>query len=317
MEESLGINRKHLAISSISSSLPSAESRSSQFALASALALVIVLGIALPGPWRPPAYAAPFAELQKSLVRDGFEEAEILALYSRPEAALDYEGVTAYFLHREATLNYDQFLSKSSIEKAVSYLKLHEKALQEATKQYGVEAEIVTAILLVESRLGTYTGKQSVLNTLSNLAAIADPYTRDSLWNEYVSRKVPGEKDVFNKWAARKSAWAYKELKAYLQYVKAQGLDPFSVRGSYAGALGFAQFVPSSVLTYGRDGDKDGKVDLHQHDDAIDSIAYYLKQHGWEPKVDGKRAFDVLLRYNNSKYYADTILKVADRIAAR
>ncbi len=313
----MGINRKHLAISFISSSLPSVESRSLRFALASTLALVVVLGMALPVPGTPPVQAAPFAELQKSLVRDGFAEAEIGALYSRPEATLDPEGITAYFLHREATLNYDQFLSESSIEKAVSYLKLHEKALQEATKQHGVNAEIVTAILLVESRLGANTGRQSVLNTLSNLAAIGDPSARDSLWNTYVSRKAPDEKEAFNKWAARKSTWAYQELKAYLQYAKAQGLDPFSVRGSYAGALGFAQFVPSSVLTYGRDGDKDGKVDLHQHEDAIDSIAYYLKQHGWEPKLDREKAFNVLLRYNNSKYYADTILKVADRIATR
>ena len=93
-----------------------------------------------------------------------------------------------------------------------------------------------------------------------------------------------------------------------------QKVDPFSMNGSYAGALGFAQFIPSSVLKFGKDGDQDGQINLFQHGDAIESVANYLKQHGWKPDLTRKEAFRILLRYNNSKYYANTILKVADRL---
>ena len=146
------------------------------------------------------------------------------------------------------------------------------------------------------------------------MAAIGDPTTRDMVWDTYVKGKTSQTKDSFDKWAARKSAWAFGELKAYLKYINQQKLDPFSMNGSYAGALGFAQFVPSSVVKFGKDGNQDGQINLYQHRDAIESIANYLKQHGWRPGLSRDEAFGILLRYNNCKYYANTILDVADRL---
>jgi membrane-bound lytic murein transglycosylase B len=269
-------------------------------------------GSALSGASKEPS---PFDALKKRLVQDGLGEAVIKALYARPEVSFDHEGITSYFSHRESTLNYDQFSSRTSIAKAGAYLDKHGKALQQARKDYGVDSEIVAAILLVESRLGTFIGKRSVFNTLSNLAAIGDTATRDMLWNTYVKDKTSGSKKGFDKWASRKSAWAYRELKAFLKYTAAERIDPVSLRGSYAGALGFAQFVPSSVLKFGKDGNKDGQINLYDHGDAIESIANYLKRHGWKPDMTRDEAFRVLLRYNNSKYYANTILEVADRLS--
>jgi membrane-bound lytic murein transglycosylase B len=259
----------------------------------------------------------PFDALQKRLVDAGFDQEDLIALYKRPEVTLDHRGISAYFLHRESTLNYDQFLSKSSIKNAKRYQKKHKKALQQAATRHGVPEEIITAILLVESRFGTYKGKRYIFNTLSNLAAIGDPSTRDMIWDRYVREKAGGSKKAFDKWSARKSAWAFKELQAYLRYVKMEGVDPFSMRGSLAGALGYAQFVPTSVLKYVKDGNDDGKINLYEHRDAIESIANYLKRHGWKPGQNRDASFNIILRYNNSKYYANTILKVADRIAAQ
>jgi len=256
----------------------------------------------------------PFDALQKRLVRAGFDKTEIKAIYQRPEAVFDHKGVTAYYLHRESTLNYGQFLSKSAIKKAKAYQKKHRNALNQSSKRHGVQGEVVVAILLVESRLGTYRGKRQIINTLSNLAAIGDPATRDMLWETVIRKRSDAPKGNFDKWAARKSAWAFRELQAYLKYVKTQGVDPFSMRGSFAGALGFAQFIPSSVLKYGKDGNGDGKVDLYQHPDSIESIANYLKKHGLKPGLTRDEAFKIILRYNNSKYYANTILDVADRL---
>ncbi len=262
----------------------------------------------------PSRGADPYATLQKRLIRDGFDRSFIRLLYSRPEAAFDQEGLTAYFSHREATLNYDQFLTRSSIDQAIDYLGQHQKAFKQTQSVYGVEEEVITAIILVESRLGTFIGKRLVLNTLSALAALDDKDSRDMLWHTYVRHKARGSRSQFDQWARRKSAWAYGELKAFLQHVKAQKVDPFSVYGSYAGALGIAQFVPSSVLRFAQDGNRDGRINLYDHEDAIESIANYLKQHGWRPGLKRHEAFRTLLNYNHSRYYAETILKVAERL---
>ncbi len=259
----------------------------------------------------------PFAPLKTRLIRDGFDRPLIRSLYSKPEVAFEQKSISTYFLHREAALNYDQFLTRSSLDRAKDYLGRHQKALERSQSVYGVEGEIITAIILVETRLGTFIGKRLVFNTLSTLAALGDKDSRGSFWEAYLKDKADVSKEQFDAWAARKSAWAYSELKAYLEYTKAQDLDPLSMRGSFAGALGIAQFIPSSVLQFARDGNRDGQINLFDHEDAIERIANYLNQHGWEPGLSRNRneALQVLLRYNQSTYYADAILKVANRLS--
>lgn len=262
-----------------------------------------------------PSTPDPFATLKTDLLRDGFDGPFIRSLYLRPEITFEQRGISAYFSHREAALDYGQFLTRPSIDQAIDYLGQHKKALKHAQSAYGVEGEIITAIILVETRLGTFIGKRLVLNTLSTLAALGDKGTRDSVWHAYLKNKADRSKQQFESWASRKSAWAYGELKSYLTYTKAQGLDPLSMRGSFAGALGIAQFLPSSVLKFGKDGNRDGRINLFDHEDAIESISNYLKQHGWRPSLTRNEAFRVILYYNNSKYYAETILKVSERLA--
>ena len=87
------------------------------------------------------------------------------------------------------------------------------------------------------------------------------------------------------------------------------------VTGSYAGAMGISQFMPSNALKLARDGNGDGRTDLFDHADAISSVASYLKHYGWRPDQSEKQAYKVLLRYNYSRYYANTILKVAGLLA--
>ena len=82
------------------------------------------------------------------------------------------------------------------------------------------------------------------------------------------------------------------------------------VNGSYAGALGIAQFIPSSIQAFGKDGNNDGCIDLFDHADAIASIAHYLKHYGWHSAIDPKSARKVIYHYNHSSYYVDTVLKI-------
>lgn len=254
-----------------------------------------------------------FDTLQSRLIQDGFDPEEVRGLYEQPGVGFEIRGVSLFFRHSEARLNYDQFLDSRRIQMAREYMLLHSGALAATEDQFGVPGEIVTAIMLVETQLGTLVGSQTVLNILSTMAALDDPAIRKAFWQELppegrLSRKAFEEK------ADRKSRWAYAELKALLRYVETEDLDPVAIRGSYAGAMGYCQFMPSNALRLGVDGNGDERVDLFDHTDAIASVGNYLKHHGWRPDLSRQQQYQVILRYNYSKPYANTILKIADQL---
>jgi membrane-bound lytic murein transglycosylase B len=282
-----------------------------------AVVFVLLFGWSGLGCSEPSTAPDYFPPLKTRLISDGFDRNFVESLYGRSEVAFDQRGISAYFAHREGKLNYDQFLTPASIDKTLGYLRQHERVLDRVENKYGVDGEVICAIILVETRLGKVVGTRLVLNTLSTLAVLGDNDTRDRLWETYLKGKTGGTKKQFDAWAARKSAWAYAELKAYLEYISSQDLDPYSMYGSYAGALGISQFIPSSVLGYAQDGNQDGKINLYDHEDAIESIANYLSKHGWKSSLSREDAVRVILRYNNSRYYANTILGVADRLKER
>jgi membrane-bound lytic murein transglycosylase B len=78
--------------------------------------------------------------------------------------------------------------------------------------------------------------------------------------------------------------------------------------------MGIAQFMPSNALTLAKDGNQDGHINLFHHEDAIFSIANYLKRYGWKPGLTQEEAYDVVYHYNHSKYYVNTILKIRDKL---
>jgi membrane-bound lytic murein transglycosylase B len=252
-----------------------------------------------------------FGPLEARLVADGFDGEQIRQIYARPEVAFETQGLSLFFRHREATLDYGQFSTPDSISKSRVYLAQNEPALSRAEDTYGVDREIITAILLVESRLGTVKGRRSVLNVLSSMAALVEADVQEMLWSQIVDFSTLSRAD-YDKWVQRRSGWAYRELKAFITYAGREQIDPAAVNGSYAGALGYAQFMPTSVLAYARDGNADGRIDLFDHPDAIASIANYLKAAGWHPGIDREKASKVIFQYNRSEYYVNTILKVAD-----
>jgi membrane-bound lytic murein transglycosylase B len=192
-------------------------------------------------------------------------------------------------------------------------MEKHQGDLDKAQQAYGVDKTIITAIILVETRLGTYVGNRPILNTLSTMAAIAGKTERESLWNAISdSRRLT--KIKFEQKANKKSEWAYKELKALLKFPTQESIDPSTITGSYAGAMGISQFMPSNALTLAKDGNKDGHVNLFTHADAIHSIANYLNHYGWEPSVTRQQAHKILYKYNHSNYYVDTLLKISDKL---
>jgi membrane-bound lytic murein transglycosylase B len=254
-----------------------------------------------------------FDKLIQRLVQDGFEKEKIEILFSNKTVVFTPEGVASFFIHTESSLDYDQFMSKKSIANASQYLIDHKIALDQAQKIYGVDKTIITAIILVETRLGTYLGKRTVINTLSTMASLTDKDLRERIWN-YIPNKKKPKKDAFLKKVEKRSKWGYAELKALIKYTTQQDVAPQSIKGSYAGAMGISQFMPSNALTLAKDGNNDGKVDLFTHADAIFSIANYLKHHGWKPGIPRQKQHKVLFSYNHSNYYVDILLKISDKL---
>ena len=251
-----------------------------------------------------------FESLQKRLIEDGLDKNRITELYKRPEVYFETKGVSRFLVHSEASLNYNQFTSKKSIRNALKYMEQHQKILESVEKTYGVDKEIVTAIILVETRLGMLIGGPSVLNTLSTLAVLAEPDVRNIFWSK-VSKTTRLTREQFEKWVKRKSSWAYDELKAFLSYTAKENMAPAVISGSYSGAMGIAQFMPTNILAFAKDGNNDESIDIFNHSDAIASVANFLKHYGWYPGIDVKKAYKVIYHYNHSRQYVDTILKVS------
>ena len=254
-----------------------------------------------------------FKILKQRLVTDGFTKKNIKEIFADHKVFFDVTGVSEFFIYSESKLNYDQFLSKKSLEKALEYIEKYKIDLKKAEVKYEVDKTIITAILLVETRLGKYLGKRLVINTLSTMAVLSEKKQREKLWNSITdSNKLSREK--FEKKANKKSSWAYAELKALLEYAAKENINPSKIKGSYAGAIGIPQFMPSNCLTLAKDGNKDDHINLFDHADAIHSVANYLKHFGWKSSITRQNAHKILYKYNHSNYYVDTLLKISDKL---
>ena len=109
--------------------------------------------------------AEPFRALQKKLIQDGFNSDKITRLYSRSQVFFETDGVTILFTYSEAKVDYDQFANDWSISKAKKYMQKHRENLDRVEKAYGVDSRVITAILLVETGLGTTVGTRSTLKS--------------------------------------------------------------------------------------------------------------------------------------------------------
>lgn len=147
-----------------------------------------------------------------------------------------------------------RFLETSRIDGGLAFWREHRSALEAAHERFGVPPEIIVAIIGVETHYGRHTGN---FEALSALATLAFDY--------------PPRAPLFR-----------RELENLFLLAREQGRDPRTYQGSYAGALGFPQFLPSSIRHYAVDFDGNGRIELETSPtDAIGSVANYLAVHGW------------------------------------
>lgn len=148
------------------------------------------------------------------------------------------------------------FLTEARVDAGVKFWRENAKALADAQQRYGVPPEIIIAIIGVETLYGQHTGNYRVIDALATLAFAYPP----------------------------RSPFFRSELENFLLLCRDERLNPLDPTGSYAGAMGIPQFMPSSFRTFATDFDNDGRRDIwHNNTDVIGSIANYFFQHDWRP----------------------------------
>lgn len=220
-----------------------------------------------------PDVQAYVAELVREHGFDGQSLLETLGSAQRQEKVLESIARPA-----ERTLEWyeyrDIFLKEPRISQGVAFWDANEPVLLEAERRYGVAPEYVVAILGVETRYGRITGSYRVLDALTTLAFDYPP----------------------------RAGFFRKELTQYFLLAREEGRDPDFFTGSYAGAMGYGQFIPSSYRAYAVDFDGDGARDIWTDEaDAIGSVANYFSRHGWSAGAP------VAVRVNLSSQAADTV----------
>ncbi len=147
-----------------------------------------------------------------------------------------------------------RFVNEARIGEGLDFWRRHEAALSRAAEAHGVPEEIIVSIIGVETLYGRNAGSFRVIDALATLAFLYPP----------------------------RATYFRSELEQYLLFTRDAGLDVFSVKGSYAGAIGIPQFMPGSYRRFAVDFDGDGIVDLRASPaDAVGSVANFLKEHGW------------------------------------
>jgi membrane-bound lytic murein transglycosylase B len=163
-----------------------------------------------------------------------------------------------------------RFIEPVRIDAGVAFWNEHAATLARAEAQYGVPAEVIVGIIGVETVYGRNTGRFRVMDVLTTLAfAYPETPNRDA-----------------------RMAFFRGELENTLLLARKSNIDPLSLVGSFAGAVGLPQFMPGSILAYGVDFDDDGRIDLRGSAvDAIGSVANFLVRHGWRADLAGPVAY--------------------------
>lgn len=200
------------------------------------------------------------------------------------------------------------------LERVQKFIRKNRAAFQDAEKKFRVPREVIASLLWVETKHGRDVGTFHVASALFSMAQADYPTLLDQLLDTAKSRASSYSKDMELKIANRarlKSDWAVSELAALEEIHNKGWKNVRTLNGSFSGAFGMAQFVPSSYLTWARTR-KNGKTkpDLFRAGDSIVSVANYLHSNGWERKKETHEA--ALFHYNRDKAYVTHILRMSD-----
>lgn len=255
--------------------------------------------------------------LVERLAADGLARAEAEAPFRDPRVP-PFDGLEYSLEPRESAVIYRDFLRPAAVNAARACKRAHWDRFEAHAAAHGVDANVVAAILYVETRCGGFTGNHRVLYRVARLAMASEPANVNRNVNRHLAARDGRAPAEIVRLARERGQWLhdtfYPEVRAVFTIAEQLGIDPLEIRGSGAGAFGLPQFLPTSYLTYGVDGDRNGHVSLFNPDDAIASCANYLKEHGWRDDISGDERRRVIWHYNRSDPYIDTVLGLASRL---
>jgi len=205
-----------------------------------------------------------------------------LKIFSKKKKKATKQQKQNYPLHGAWDRYVKYKVTNKRVQDGKSFLHKYRTTFKKVEKEYGIPSQYIAAIIGIESVYGGNVGKYPVFDTLATLAFEEN----------------------------RRSNFFTKELVKFIRLSYKQKFNPKKVKGSYAGAIGLGQFMPSSYEGYGVDFNNDGKVSLQHPQDAIASIANYLKENGWKKgehiatrvSYEGKR-FQKFKTGYNTKYH--------------
>ncbi len=281
----------------------------------------------LPAPQPAESEPAAIAEAQgdggwgyliEKLARDGVPHERALRTFQDPRVE-PFDGLGFSLDPKESRALYRNFLKAGSVSRAKHCRREHAGAFENAERQHHVPASVVASILHVETGCGQNTGSSVILWRLARLAMANEPSNLEM--NLVRNATVKGVRNAALEKRTRDRAkyledLFYPEVLATFTVADRKGIDPLEILGSGSGAFGTPQFLPTSFLRYGVDGNGDGAISLYDLEDAAASAANYLAKFGWKPGISQAEKRKVIWHYNRSDAYIDTVLGLAGRLDA-
>lgn len=247
--------------------------------------------------------------------QNGVDSLFVAELMCIPQTAFNDRFVRINATNYMQKSDYTHNHNKLGVRKVRDFILRHQVILSRADSLYDVPPEIVAAVLWVESKHGVVLGRHHVASVYLSVLLSCEPEfiehnTADvMLKTQSDTTKLDSIRAVVERKAVKKVRWAVDQLKALYTIDQYGTLNARVLYGSWAGAFGMAQFLPSSYLSWAVDGNADGAIDLNNLDDAIYSVANYLKSNGWGAGNSAQRA--AVFHYNNSQAYVDAVLTLA------
>lgn len=257
-----------------------------------------------------------FAPVIQELHAQGADPKFVKSLINDPRTAFNETLVRINVVGQKKKADYSPNYGDYAARCVKEFMLEYDSLFQAEEKVYGVPKEVIASLLWVETKHGSITGMHHVPSVYLSVAMSAQP--------EYVAKNkktmreqaetdadlVELEKKIETR-AEKKAKWAVKELLALQQMQALSPIPVFQLYGSWAGAFGWSQFLPSSYVKFAVDANGDGKANLFHAPDAVFSVGHYLKTAGWgDDKTHQRRA---LYAYNNSEDYVSAILALARR----
>ena len=216
---------------------------------------------------------------------------------------------------------YQKLVNDEAINRIVQFIQRNKVILDEAQEKYSINPEILASLLWVETRHGDYLGNHQVVSVYLSLAlADQDDFIEYNL-KRNKDKLQPSKKDLVElktklvQRSKTKANWAVNELVSIYKNKDKFPVPITQIYGSWAGAFGISQFIPSSFARWAKDGNSDGYFNLFDLADAIHSAAHYLNKHGFGPNEEQQRK--AIYSYNHSNTYVNTIMLLAQKTNER